>query len=66
MGPKTIIATGAHTVPNILIIRTKWLSTIHKLPADVRMGAMCCNINKSHMIFCRHVDQKYCYEAKTN
>ena len=25
---------------------------------------MCCNISKSHVILCEHVDHNYCYEVK--
>ena len=66
MGPETIIATGAQTVPNFLIMRTERWSTIHRVPADMRMGVMRCNIGENHTILCRHVDHKCCYEAKTN
>ena len=66
MGPRTIIATGAKTVPNFLIMQMEQWSTIHRLPDDVRTGAMHCNIGENHMILCRHVDHKCCYEAKTN
>ena len=62
MGPETIIATGAQTIPNFLIIRTEWWTTIHRLPADVRIGVMRCSIGKNHTIFCRHVDHKCYYE----
>ena len=65
MGPETIIATGAQTVLNFLIIRTERWSTIHRLPADVQTGVMHCNIGENHMMLCRHVDHKCCYEAKT-
>ena len=69
MGLETIIATGAQTVPNFLItecIRMEQWSTIHNLPADVETETMHCNIIKNHMIFCRHLDYKCYYEAKTN
>ena len=33
--------------------------------SDVRTGEMRCNIEESHTIFCRHVDHKCWYEAKT-
>ena len=66
MGPKTLIATDAQTVPNFLIIRKEQRSTILRLPDDMRTGAMHFNISKNHTIFCRHIDHKCCYEAKTN
>ena len=65
MGLKTFIAPDAQTIPNFLIIRTKRWSIIHRLPADVRTVEMRCNIEESHTIFCRHVDHKCWYEAKT-
>ena len=66
MGAETIIAMGAQTVPNFLIIRKEWWSTIHRLPADVQIGMICCNISKNHTIFSRDVDNKCYYEAKMN
>ena len=66
MGVKTLIATGVETIPNFLIVRTKRVSTSHWLPADVRMGTMRCNIGENQTIFCRRVDHKYAYKAKTN
>ena len=41
-----------------------WIRVIHRLPADVQMAVMHCNISKKHIIFCRHVDHKCYYEAK--
>ena len=46
-------------MPNL---RTEWCSKTHRLPADVRMRALHCNISKHQ----RHVDQKGYYETKTN
>ena len=66
MGPRTIIATGAKTVPNFLIMWMERWSTIHRLPDDVQTGAMRCNVGEKHTILYRHVDHKYCYEVKTN
>ena len=65
MGPKTFIATGAQTGLNFLIIRMEQWSTIHRLPADMQTGVMCCNIGENHIIFCRHVDHKCYYELVT-
>ena len=56
MEPETIIATGAQTVLNLLIIRTERRSTIHRLPADMQTGVMHCNISENHTVLCRHVD----------
>ena len=39
---------------------------IHRLPADVQTGVICCNINGNQMICCGHVDHEYYYEAKMN
>ena len=36
------------------------------LPADVRTGAMRCNIGENYAIFSQPVDHKCCYEAKTS
>ena len=66
MGPRIIIATGAQTILNFLIMRMEWWSTIHRLPDDMRMGTMRCNISENHTILCRHVDHKCCYKVKTN
>ena len=54
----------AQTVPNFLIIRIEWRSTIHGLSVDVPTGAMCCDIRETHTIFCRHVDHECYYEVK--
>ena len=54
----------AQTVPNFLIIRIEWQSTIHGLSVDARMGAMRCDIRETHTIFCRHVDHENYYEVK--
>ena len=43
----------------------KYNYAIHRLPDDVRTGAIHCNIGKNHTILCRHVEHKRCYEAKT-
>ena len=51
MGPETIIAMGAQTTPNFLIIKTERWSTIYRVPADVGTGAMHYNIGKNHMIY---------------
>ena len=58
MEPETIIASGAQTVPNLLSIRTEELNTIHRLPADVRTGAMHRTINENYTIFYEHVNHK--------
>ena len=39
---------------------------VHRLPDDVIMGVMRCNIGDNHTILCRNVDHKCFYEAKTN
>ena len=66
MVPKSQIATGAQTVPNFLIVRTKWLSTGHWLLVDVRTEVMHCYISENQMIFYTCVDYKYYYEVKMN
>ena len=54
MGPETTITTGVQTILNFLIIRMEQCSTIYRLPADIQMAVMRCNIGEKHMIFCRH------------
>ena len=58
MGPRTIISTGAQTVLNFLIMQIEWWSTIHRLPDDMQMGMMRCNISENHTILYRHVHHK--------
>ena len=58
MGPN-----GAQSVPNFFIIRTEQWNTIRRLPADVQIGSMLCNIGESHTILCRHIARN---EAITN
>ena len=64
--PEAIIAMGAQSVPNFLIMRTERWNTIHRLSADVWMGPMSCIIAENHTILHRHIDHKSYYEAKTN
>ena len=57
---KTFVTMGAQTLPNFLIIQMQLQITIYNLYAGVQNGRdVCCNINKNHKLFSRHLDHKY-------
>ena len=66
MGPKPLVAMGAQTMLNFLIIKTGTVNYKSLVICLCANGEMCCSIGENHMIFCEHLDHRWYHDVKKN